>query len=101
MEGKWQNKYEVFKLEFMDGEFDMVQMDKETYECKVFEIKHSKSIDPSQCRHISNKDRCSETEKMFGKIIGKCILYLGENTQIGNGIQYLNAEEYLTSLKVS
>lgn len=95
---KLKNKYDVFKLEFLDGEFDMVQMNKETYECKIFEIKHSKLTDPSQYRHINNEERCRETEKMFGKIIGKYVLYRGQNVILGNGVQYLNVENYLKSL---
>lgn len=95
---KLKKNFEVFKLEFIDGEFDMVVMNKETYECKIYEIKHSKEIDSNQYRHIANEKRCSETEKMFGKIIGKYVLYRGNNCTIENGIEYLNVSEYLNNL---
>lgn len=85
---------DVFKLEFVDGEFDMVVMDKTTYECQIFEIKHSTVKDINQCRHITNEERCKETERFFGKIIGKYVLYRGENGSLGD-IEYLNVSEYL------
>ncbi len=94
---KLRKKFEVFKLEFIDGEFDMVKMNKETYECEIFEIKHSKTKDSSQYRHISNEERCKETERYFGKIIGKYVLYRGEDDEI-DGIKYLNVSEYLKNL---
>ena len=37
------------------------------------------------------------TEKRFGKIAGKFVIYRGK-TQIVDGIQYMNVEEYLNSL---
>ena len=35
---------------------------------------------------------------MFGKIIGKYVLYRGKNCTIENGIEYLNVSEYLNNL---
>ena len=95
---KLSRKFEVFKLEFIDGEFDMVVMDKATYECKIYEIKHSKEKNANQYRHITNEERCKETEKMFGKIIGKYVLYRGLYEKLENGVEYLNVSEYLKSL---
>lgn len=95
---KLSRKFEVFKLEFIDGEFDMVVMDKATYECKIYEIKHSKEKNANQYRHITNEERCKETEKMFGKIIGKYVLYRGLDEKLENGVEYLNVSEYLKSL---
>lgn len=95
---KLKKNYEVFKLEFVDGEFDMVVMNKETYECKIYEIKHSKVKDSNQYRHITNEERCKETELYFGKIIGKYVLYRGEDEKLENGVHYLNVSEYLKSI---
>lgn len=95
---KLKKEFEVFKLEFIDGEFDMVIMNKKTYECKIYEIKHSKIKDANQYRHITNENRLQETEKMFGKIIGKYVLYRGENEKMANGVEYLNVCSFLKSL---
>ena len=95
---KLKKEFEVFKLEFIDGEFDMVIMNKKTYECKIYEIKHSKIKDTNQYRHITNENRLQETEKMFGKIIGKYVLYRGENEKMANGVEYLNVCSFLKSL---
>ncbi len=95
---KLKKTHEVFKLEFIDGEFDMVTMDKSTYECNIYEIKHSKAQDPNQYRHIVNEKRCREVERSFGRIVGKFVLYRGEDTTIRNGVQYLNVSEYLKRL---
>ncbi len=44
-----------------------------------------------------SEKKCEETEHRFGKIKGKYVIYRGEPCEV-NGIQYLNAEEYLKSL---
>lgn len=95
---KLKRKFDVFKLEFIDGEFDMVVMDKKTYECKIYEIKHSAVKDFNQYRHITNTERCNETERMFGRIVGRYVLYRGENEKLDNGVEYLNVSEYLKSI---
>ena len=91
---KLKKEFEVFKLEFIDGEFDMVIINKKTYECKIYEIRHSKI----KYRHITNEYCLQETEKMFGKIIGKYVLYRGENEKMANGVEYLNVCSFLKSL---
>lgn len=88
---------DVFQLQFAMGEFDMVVCHPETLSCEIYEIKYSKEIVPAQYRHLKQPERCDETEHRFGKIIGKYVIYRGETTMV-EGIQYLNVEEYLTSL---
>lgn len=92
---KLKKTHDVFKLEFIDGEFDMVTMNKKTYECNIFEIKHSKERNPKQYRHLINDAYCEETEKSFGKILGKYILYRGEEGEVDNGIKYLDVSRFL------
>ena len=38
-------------------------------------------------------------EKRFGKIVGKYVIYRGKSQDV-DGIQYVNAEEYLKSLDI-
>ncbi len=56
-------RYQVFKLRFERGEFDMVVYDKESFECRIYEIKHSKEIAKEQVRHLVNQEMLSITEK--------------------------------------
>lgn len=91
-------KKQVFKLQFAVGEFDMVICDSETLTCEIYEIKHSKEVVPNQYAHLIDAEKCSETEHRFGKITGKYVVYRGDDIEV-DGIKYLNAENYLKSLK--
>lgn len=89
----------VFKLQFSAGEFDMVIYDAETFDCSVYEIKHSTECIEQQTRHLRDQENISKTEHRFGRINTKTVLYRGKSiSDDGNGIQYLNVEEFLTNL---
>ncbi len=88
---------EVFSLQFAVGEFDMVVHDPATLSCQIFEIKYSKEMVPHQYRHLINKEKCAETERRFGPITGKYVIYRGAPAE-SEGIRYLNVEDYLKSL---
>jgi len=85
----------VFKLQFADGEFDMVVYDSERDCCKIYEIKHSGQRVPAQYRHLLDEEKFRLTERRFGKITGRTVLYRGENARLDNGVEYRNVEEYL------
>jgi len=85
----------VFKLKFAVGEFDMVIQDKSKKQCEIFEIKHSKNIVPRQYRFISDEEKIEQTERQFGKVVRKCVLYRGKSQLLENGIEYKNVEEFL------
>lgn len=90
-------KKQVFVLQFPVGEFDMVAFDPEAGSCRIFEIKHSEEAVPQQYRHLIDEQKCARTEHRYGPITGKFVLYRGES-QVIDGIQYQNVEEYLRSL---
>ena len=90
-------KKQVFVLQFSVGEFDMVVFDPETGSCRIFEIKHSEEAVPQQYRHLIDEQKCAQTEHRYGPITGKFVLYRGES-QVVDGIQYQNVDEYLRSL---
>ena len=90
-------KKQVFVLQFPVGEFDMVMFDPEAGSCCVFEIKHSKEAVPQQYRHLTDAEKCAQTEHRYGTITGKFVLYRGKS-QVVDGIQYQNVEDYLRSL---
>ena len=90
-------KKQVFVLQFSVGEFDMVVFDPVAGSCQSFEIKHSTEIAPQQYRHLIDEEKCAQTEHRYGPITGKFVLYRGES-QVVEGIQYRNVEEYLRSL---
>lgn len=91
-------KYEVFKLMFDKGEYDMVIYDESDYSCYIFEIKHSSRALKEQARHLVNGEMLAKTSPRFGRIAGRCVIYLGECFKTGEGITYLNAENFLKAL---
>ena len=88
----------VFKLQFDVGEFDMVIYDPKTDSCTIYEIKHSDKADKKQLKHLLNKEHLNLTEKKYGKITGKYVLYNGESGVVLNGCEYRNVTEYLKAL---
>lgn len=90
-------KKQVFQLQFDRGEFDMVIYDPSSLSCEIFEIKHNENVYSDQYVHLIDEKKCEETEHRFGTIKGKYVIYRGEPQDV-DGIQYLNAEEYLKSL---
>ncbi len=101
MPNRHENKKQVFQIRFEAGEFDMVIYDKQTNTCEIYEIKHSLEAVPFQYRHLINEDKIELTEKRFGKITKKCVLYRGETMQSENDVMYKNVEEYLNELVVN
>ena len=92
------SRYKVCKLQFASGEFDMLVYDREKNCCTAFEIKHSQQAAPEQARHLRDAEKCALTERRFGKLVGKYVLYLGENKSTEDGLSYRNAEEFLKEL---
>ncbi len=88
----------VFKLMFDRGEFDMVVYDKNEDACAIYEIKHSEEAIPKQYRHLTNESLCEQTERRFGEILKKTVLYRGESYRNDDGIDYQNAATFLEML---
>jgi len=76
----------------------MVVFDHQTSSCRIYGIKHSDKITPQQYRHLIDEEKCRQTEHRYGKIMGKYVLYRGENNKVEE-IQYMNVEEYLKGLR--
>lgn len=91
-------QYHVCKLRFESGEFDMVVRDNETGACAIYEIKHSDKCIKEQTRHLLNTEKCELAERRFGTIVGKYVLYLGDDFDTQDGIAYRNAEQFLKNL---
>ncbi len=87
----------VFPLQFAVGEFDMVVFDPQSLTCLLYEIKHSSQIVPQQYRHLTDADKIRETEKQYGEIAGRFVIYTGAENSC-DGIEYLNVENYLLNL---
>lgn len=88
----------VFKLQFAAGEFDMVVYDRAQNQCAVFEVKHSARQAPEQYRHLINTANLTQTERRFGKIIRRCVLYGGEPGTTPEGVEYETAGTFLKRL---
>ena len=88
----------IFKLQFAGAEFDMVVFDSETNSCECYEIKHSTKIVEEQTQYLTNDDFIRETERRFGKIVKRCVIYRGPDADLDNGVVYRNVEGYLNML---
>ena len=95
------DRYEVFKLRFAVGEFDMVIYSKEENRCAIYEIKHSKEAVSNQYRHLTEEEKLRKTEQKFGEIVSRQVLYRGIPLETEDGIVYTNTEEYLKSISES
>ena len=91
-------RYRVFKLTFLAGEFDMVIYDIANNSCEIYEIKHSKERVPQQYRHINDHEKLAETERKYGKITKRAVIYRGDACIEENGVEYINVEGYLQGL---
>ena len=91
-------RYKVCKLQFASGEFDMLIYDPRENDCAAFEIKHSRQAVPAQARHLRDKEKLALTQRRFGELVGRYVLYLGENMDMEDGILYRNAERFLEML---
>ena len=89
---------EVFKLQFESGEFDMVVRNLDTRTCELFEVKHSRERVDEQFRHLVDANLVSRTEKAFGKVSSRIVLYRGEDFDHPAGVAYRNVETYLKNL---
>ncbi len=89
------DRCKVFKLQFASGEFDMVIYDRRENCCVAFEIKHSSQAVPEQARHLRDDEKCTLTQRRFGALVGKYVLYQGKNIDAEDGILYRNAEKFL------
>lgn len=88
---------EVFALRFAIGEFDMVVADPERLTCELYEVKHSDKRAAAQRRHLLDAEKCARAEHRWGTINRKAVIYRGER-DCEEGVEYLNVEDYLTSL---
>lgn len=91
----------VFKLKFDRGEFDMVIYDSDLDSCAIYEIKHSDKVVENQYRHLLDEDLCNQTERRFGEITAKTVLYRGESHNDVPDVEYRNAADFLKALPES
>ena len=92
------HRYKVCKLQFASGEFDMLVYDRQKNCCAAFEIKHSSKVASEQARHLRDEEKCALTQRRFGELVGRYVLYLGGDLDAGEGIVYRNAERFLSTL---
>ena len=90
--------YKVFKLQFTAGEFDMVVYNTQEHCCDIYEVKHSAEMVADQSKHLRDEEKILLTEKRFGEVKNRYVLYRGANAENENGIIYKNVAEYLKGL---
>jgi len=88
----------AFKFQFAAGEFDMVVADRNHATCEIYEIKHSTVANDRQLRHLVDPKKLAATERRYGTILSRTVIYRGEGFVHASGVVYRNAAEYLKSL---
>ena len=91
-------KKSIFRMQFARAEFDMVVFDNETNTCECYEIKHSDQIVDRQMQYLIDPEYLRETERKFGPITKRCVIYRGSSVELDNGVAYVNVEDYLKAL---
>ena len=91
--------FDVFKLQFDVGEFDMVVCDNAHRTCRLFEIKHSGEIAEQQFRHLADKEKLRLVQERFGDVMERTVLYRGPDADIDGGIRYRNVNSFLKGKK--
>ncbi|MDO5853067.1 MAG: AAA family ATPase [Thermoplasmata archaeon] len=91
----------VFKYTFDSGEYDMVVYDPDTATCMLYEVKHSTAVVLEQRRHLNDPKLLAIVRRMYGKVTGRYVIYLGEPTVADDGVEYLNVADYLCGLRPS
>ncbi len=91
-------KKSIFRMRFARAEFDMVIFDNETNTCECYEIKHSGQIVDRQMQYLVDPEYLRETERKFGPISKRCVIYRGPSMDLENGVVYKNVEDYLREL---
>ena len=91
--------FKVFKFhsDDVDCEFDVVMAECATNKAYLIEANHSAECLPqSQAGNLLGRETCALVEKTCGvKIVGKAVIYCGDNVNAGNGISYFNAADFL------
>jgi hypothetical protein len=87
--------FDVFKLQFDVGEFDMVVCDNAHRACRLFEIKHSGGIAEQQFRHLVDMEKMRLVRERFGEVTERTVLYRGVDADIDGGIHYRNVNAFL------
>ena len=90
--------YDVYKTQFKNGVYDMLIYDHDHNQCAIYEIHNNKCHMQEQGKHLTDDYKLALTTPRHGKLIGRYVLYLGENMDSEDGIAYRNAEEFLKNL---
>ncbi len=91
--------FDVFKLQFDVGEFDMVVCDNAHRTCRLYEIKHSGEIAEQQIRHLVDREKIRLVRERFGEVTERTVLYRGVDAEIDGGIRYRNVNDFLKGKK--
>lgn len=91
-------KKSIFRMKFARAEFDMVIYDNLSNTCECYEIKHSDQIVEQQAKYLTDPTYLQETERIYGAITKRCVIYRGSNANLDNGVVYQNVEDYLKAL---
>ena len=95
------DRYDAFKWQFTgsrDGEIDIVIQDKINKFYYCFEVKHSDKIEPQQQKNLVFKPYLDILSANYGLMKDAIVLYRGDTTILENGIEYINADDFLTEM---
>ncbi len=91
-------QYQVLRYRFAAGAFDMVIRDCQSNTRAVYKVSHRTEFAPEQTENLRDETMRSLTERRMGEIVGRYVLYLGEDLDTEDGVAYRNVEQFLKRL---
>ena len=92
---KYNKKKNIFVLSLDGGGFDMVVLDEKTFFVELYEIKYSDKLESKMSINLTNDLLIMQVRNIYGRIIRRCVLYMGESFENIEGIEYKNVGEFL------
>lgn len=92
------DRYQVFKMQYATGEFDMVVYDTRDNNCTLCEVRGTNLAIRNRFRRVPDAEKYRQIEKRFGTITEKIMLCRDPNLMAGDGNKYCRIEDYLRSL---
>ena len=86
---------EIQRLKLENSTLDMLIFWPEKRVCQIYSVSAADAAQKELASVITDADNLAEIERLYGKITGRGVLYLGPSCEF-NGIAYLNIEDYLT-----
>ena len=89
------SEVEISRLEFDDGDnIDLVVSWRKEGFCQIYNISTSREAGGPVAYSIQDIEKLKKAESFFGRIIGRSVIYFGDNCTVAD-VRYINAIDFL------